>query len=86
MIETNKATSLLEEYVLDLLPQAEKQRVAQKIGTSPALLRQVQQERQVGHLVKQTVEAATAVENGRLAQLMPAIPQRKRPFAVATRY
>jgi anti-sigma factor RsiW len=58
MIETNKAPNLLTEYVLDLLPPAEKQRLAQQIGADPALQAQVQQERQVGQLVKQTVQQA----------------------------
>lgn len=80
MIETSKPTKLLQEYVLDLLPPAEKQQMAQEIGADPALLAQVQQERQVGQLVRQTIQANTAVENGRLARLMPAIPRQKRPF------
>ncbi len=73
-------TNLLQEYVLDLLPPAEKQQLAQKIGRDPALLQQVRQERQVGELVKSTLQQAGAVENGRLAHLMPAIPKQKRPF------
>jgi anti-sigma factor RsiW len=80
MIETNKAPNLLTEYVLDLLPPAEKQRLAQQIGADPALRAQVQQERQVGQLVKQTVQQAGQVDNARLARLMPAVPRQKRPF------
>lgn len=80
MIEANKKTTLLQEYVLDLLPPAEKQRLAQQIGHDPALMKQVQQERQVGQFVKNTLQQASAVENGRLAQLMPSIPKGKRPF------
>ena len=76
----NSVANLLQEYVLDLLPPAEKQQLAQKIGRDPALLQQVQQERQVEQLVKSTLQQAGAVENGRLAQLMPAIPKQKRPF------
>ena len=80
MIEANNKSTLLQEYVLDLLPPAEKQQLAQDIGYDSALLKQVQQERQVGQLVKSTLQQASAVENGRLAQLMPAIPKQKRPF------
>lgn len=80
MIETNKAPNLLQEYVLDLLPLAEKQRLNQQIGADPVLRAKVQQERQVAQLVKQTMQQAGQIENGRLTQLMPAIPQQKRPL------
>lgn len=80
MIETNNQTNLLQEYVLDLLPSVEKQPLARQIGNDAALLKQVQQERQVGQLVKRTLQQAGTIENGRLAQLMPAIPKQKRPF------
>jgi len=80
MIETGNNTNLLQEYVLDLLPPTEKQRLARQIGNDPALLKQVQQERQVGQLVKSTLQQASIIENDRLAQFMPVIPQRKRPF------
>ncbi|MBK8900960.1 MAG: hypothetical protein IPM53_07250 [Anaerolineaceae bacterium] len=80
MIETNKAPNLLTEYVLDLLPPTEKQRLAQQIGADPALQAQVRQERQVGQLVKQTVQQAGIIDNARLTQQMPAIPRQKRPF------
>lgn len=75
-----KSTNLLQEYVLDLLPAAEKQQLARQIGHDPMLLKQVQQERQVGQLVKNTLQQVSTVESNRLAQLMPAIPARKRPF------
>ena len=74
------STNLLQAYVLDLLTPAEKQQVARQIGANPDMLAQVQRERQVGQLVKQTVHQAGVAENGRLAQRMPAIPQQKRPF------
>lgn len=80
MIETNKAPNLLPEYVLDLLPVAEKQQLAQQIGLDPALQAQVQQERQVGQLVKHTLQQVGQVDNARLARLMPTIPRQKRPF------
>ena len=80
MIETNNTPNLLQEYVLDLLPPAEKQQVAQHIGADPLLQAQVKRERQVSQLVKQTLHQASQIENGRLAQLMPPIPERKRPL------
>ncbi len=80
MIETNNTQNLLQEYVLDLLPPVDKQRMAQQVGSDPALLAEVQQERQVGQLVKSTLQQVGAVGNGRLAHLMPAIPQKRRPF------
>jgi anti-sigma factor RsiW len=80
MIETNNTPNLLQEYVLDLLPLAEKQQMAQRIGADPMLLSKVKQERQVGQQVKQTLQQAGHIKNGRLAQLMPAIPKQKRPF------
>ncbi|GJM41065.1 MAG: hypothetical protein DHS20C20_13470 [Ardenticatenaceae bacterium] len=38
------------------------------------------QEQQVRQLVRETLNQAGQIENGRLAQLMPAIPKKKRPF------
>jgi hypothetical protein len=80
MIETNNTPNLLQSYVLDLIPPAEKQQMSQRIGADPMLLEQVSQERQVGQLVKQTLQQAGQIENGRLAHLRPAIPERKRPL------
>jgi anti-sigma factor RsiW len=80
MIETNDTPNLLQEYVLDLLPVPEKQQVAQHIGADALLLEQVKQERRVSQLVKQTLHQAGQIENGRLAQLMPAIPKQKQLF------
>ena len=85
MIETRKSTNLLQEYVLDLLPAAEKELLTRQISQDPDLLAAVQQERQVGQLVRQTLQKATAVDNGRLVQLMPAIPQRQRLAGFAPR-
>lgn len=74
-------TNLLQEYVLDLLPPAERQQLAQDLGRDPALLKRVQQERRVGQLVKNALHQACTVENGRLTQLMPAIPKQRRPLS-----
>lgn len=38
------------------------------------------QEQQVRQLMRETLTQAGQVENGRLAQLMPTIPKKKRPF------
>lgn len=38
------------------------------------------QEQQVRQLVRETLTQAGQIENGRLTQLMPAIPKKKRPF------
>jgi hypothetical protein len=38
------------------------------------------QEQEVRQLVRETLNQAGQIDNGRLAQLMPAIPKRKRPF------
>lgn len=38
------------------------------------------QEQQVRQLVRETLTQVGQIENGRLTQLMPAIPQKKRPF------
>ena len=38
------------------------------------------QEQQVRQLVRETLTQAGQIENGRLAELMPAIPKKKRPF------
>ena len=38
------------------------------------------QEQQVRQLVRETLTQVGQIENGRLAQLMPAMPKKKRPF------
>lgn len=38
------------------------------------------QEQQVRQLVRETLTQVGQIDNGRLAQLMPAIPKKKRPF------
>jgi hypothetical protein len=77
MIDSKSSANLLQEYVLDLLPPIAKRQVTQQIADDPMLLPKLQQERQVGKLVKGTLRQAGQIENGRLTQLMPAIPKRQ---------
>jgi hypothetical protein len=75
MIDTNQ----LQEYVLNLLPPAEREAVEQKAVRDEALRLALHQEREVGRLVRTTLQETTAPAYGRIPQLMPAIP-RQRPY------
>lgn len=75
MIDTNH----LQEYVLNLLPPVEREAVEQEAARDEALRLALRQEREVGRLVRTTLQETTAPAYGRIPQLMPAIP-RQRPY------
>ncbi|VAW31028.1 hypothetical protein MNBD_CHLOROFLEXI01-847 [hydrothermal vent metagenome] len=81
MIDSKSSANLLQDYLLGLLPPAAKRQVEQQIANDPTLLSKLQQERQVEKLVKGTLHQVGQIENGRLTQLMPAIPKRQPKLA-----
>lgn len=77
MINSNGSTTQLQDYALGLLSPGDKRQVEQQIAGDPTLLAQLQQERQVSHLVKGTLRQTSQIDNGRLARLMPPMPKRQ---------
>lgn len=67
----------ITDYILDLLPAEEKQVVARHITGCEVCRRAVQQEREVGRLVHNTLNAVTKPDYNRLHTLMPPVPGRR---------
>ncbi|HFE66698.1 MAG TPA: hypothetical protein ENJ93_05495 [Chloroflexi bacterium] len=75
----------LQDYVLDLLSPTEQAAVEQEAAQDKALRQALRQEREIGHLVRTTLQETTAPAYGRIPQLMPAIPrQRPHPWRTLT--
>ncbi|MFO7682316.1 MAG: zf-HC2 domain-containing protein [Chloroflexota bacterium] len=67
----------IPDYVLNLLPKAERQAVEQHTAVCSHCHKTLQAERDLGQMVRLTLQTATQPANGRLTQLMPAIPSHK---------
>ena len=80
MIESKKVSQQITEYVLDLLSPPERKQVEENAAQNKAYQKMLQRERQVGQLVRTTLQQSTTPDAKRLRELMPAIPQQKRPF------
>jgi anti-sigma factor RsiW len=76
MMNHEHTLPLLSDYVLDLLPGGERRQVEQHAAECADCRQALQIERQVGGLVRATLQATTEPGYGRLAQLRPAIPHR----------
>ncbi|NKQ34583.1 MAG: hypothetical protein HF973_03105 [Chloroflexi bacterium] len=72
-------TNQLQEYVLDLLPPEERAGLERAAARDETLRLALRQEREVGRLVRATLQETTAPAYGRIPQLMPAVP-RQRPY------
>ena len=81
MIESKKVSQEISDYVLDLLSPADRKQVEENAARSQEYQARLQRERQVEQLVRTTLHEATTPNAARLRQLMPEIPQQKRPFA-----
>ena len=81
MIESKKVSQEISDYVLDLLSPADRKQVEEHAAHNPAYKAMLQRERQVEQMVRTTLHETTTPDATRLHQLMPAIPQAKRPFA-----
>ncbi|MBE2222049.1 MAG: zf-HC2 domain-containing protein [Anaerolineae bacterium] len=73
----NHVTHQIPDYVLNLLPRLEQQAVEQHTAVCSHCQRTLQAEREVGQMVRFTLQTATQPANGRLAQFMPAVPSHK---------
>ena len=91
----NHVIHQIPDYVLNLLPRLERQAVEQHTAVCTHCQTALQAEREIGQIVRFTLQTATQPANGRLAHLMPAIPTQKqrwpqlmmgwqRQFAVVT--
>ena len=80
-MDSEHALQLIPDYVLGLLSTDESQRIEQHAHHCPACREAIRRERQVGTLLRQTVQIAARPPVGRLEQLRPA----PRPVARARR-
>lgn len=71
-MDSEHALQLIPDYVLGLLSAAESRRVEQHAHHCPACREAIRRERQVGALLRQTVQTAARPPAGRLEHLRPA--------------
>ena len=71
---------LITEYVLDLLPPAQRQRVEQHVKLCEQCQRSLKAEQQIRRLLHSTLQKTTAPTPRRLRQLMPTSPHRTKPM------
>lgn len=71
---------LIAEYVLDLLPPAQRQRVEQHVKLCEQCQRSLKAEQQIGLLLRSTLQKTTVPTPRRLRQLMPTAPQTTKPM------
>jgi anti-sigma factor RsiW len=76
----NHVIHQLPDYVLNLLPKLERQAVEQHTAVCGQCQKALRAEREMGKMVRLTLQTATQPANGRLAQLMPPIPTQKRSW------
>jgi anti-sigma factor RsiW len=72
----------IPDYVLNLLPKIERQTVEQHTAVCGHCQTALQAEREMGQMVRLTLQTATQPANGRLAQLMPPIPKHKQRWSL----
>lgn len=77
MRDTNHIHNQISDYVLDLLPDEEKQAAARHVAGCKKCQEAVRREREIGRLVHRTLNKATTPDYGRLQSLMPPIPARR---------
>ncbi len=75
-LNNNHIQHKISDFVLDLLPAGEKQQVARHIAGCADCRQTVQQERQIGRLITNTLNKATRPQPNHLQALMPSIPSR----------
>ncbi len=73
-------THLLSDYVLDLLPAEARGQVERHAAACSRCRQQLQRERQLTHLVRETMLAAGHITPLRLVQLRPPLRQRHQPW------
>jgi anti-sigma factor RsiW len=76
MIENNHILEQISDYVLNLLPEAEKQRLAHHVAGCGQCYQALLKERHMVRSMQSTIDAATKPDRDRLEHLRPAVPQR----------
>lgn len=76
-METKHILNKVPDYVLDLLPSAERQQVERHIVVCADCRQAIRQERAFSQAVRSTLQTATQPPAGRLPRLMPAVPGRR---------
>ncbi len=77
MIETRHINTKLSDYVLDLLPRSERREIELHVAHCAECEAALTSEQTVGRSLHSTLSSVTQPDNGRLRQLMPAIPTQK---------
>ena len=80
MCSSDLITSLITDYVLDLLPGEEKAKVEQHAAACPHCRQRLQAERHLAHLTHDTLALALNPSPARLAALRPPVPVRPRSW------
>jgi len=81
-MKNNHVNHQISDYVLNLLPKMERQSVEQHTAVCVHCQTALQAEREMGQMLRLTLHTATQPANGRLTQLMPAIPRKKQGWPV----
>jgi anti-sigma factor RsiW len=76
----------LSDYVLGLLTPGQADEMAQHLAGCATCRQRVYGEREVGLIVRETLHAATRPDSAQLHQLMPPIPQKKRPGEISANW
>lgn len=77
----NHVIHQLPDYVLNLLPKIEREAVEQHTANCGQCQKALRAERQVGQMVRITLQTASQPANGRLAQFMPPAPAQKQQWS-----
>ncbi|HSG15964.1 MAG TPA: zf-HC2 domain-containing protein, partial [Anaerolineae bacterium] len=72
--KTPHVVGLISDYVLELLPGDESERVTAHLSRCPECRRAMATERQVGQSVRSTLQATSDIDQTRLRQAMPRPP------------
>lgn len=78
MLARRHPFALLSDYVLDLLPAAERKLVERHLAECDACLRRVREERAMARAIRTTLRDTDVPSGSRLAELMPAPPADRR--------
>lgn len=81
MLAQQHPSALLSDYVLDLLPATKRKKIERHLAKCDTCLQQVRRERAMARTLRNTLRDTPAVAPQRLAELMPAPPQRQRPLS-----
>lgn len=79
-MEQTHVFNLISDYVLGLLPAAERRQVEQHAANCPACRQQLVAEREISRRVRHTLAALPAPSSARLTRRMPAPPSARAPL------